>query len=99
MVKRLIQLGLVIRCGISGDRRMRMVRLTPRAVSLIDDAVESVHHGSSALTLAANSAIAPLRWFDRAHCLKVLRRTNGTLRRYALTFGDTALPLYAPVAA
>jgi hypothetical protein len=74
-----------------------MVTLTPQAFLLMDAATDSIF--ASALVLATNSAIAPLRWWNSTHCLNKLRRTNGTLRRYALVFRDTAIPLYAPVAA
>ena len=98
MLTRLHELGLAYREYDPDDGRQRDVYLTAEGRRLIRRAIEEALAGGHA-TLAVDIAIAPLDWWDARRCLKKIRRTNGTLRRYALAFYDTADPLYAPAAA
>jgi len=98
MLTRLEELGLIYRTVSDGDRRLRRVALTLAGRALYYRAVSDAMYGGHAV-LMVGQAIAPLHWLDHAQCLRRIRRTNGTLRRYALEFSDTALPLYAPAVA
>ena len=70
------------------------VFLTEEGTVALQDALDGGH-----AIVAVDVAIAPLRWADSRACLRKIRRTNGTLRRYALAFRGTAIPLYAPAIA
>jgi DNA-binding MarR family transcriptional regulator len=98
MLTRLEELGLASREYSPDDGRERDVYLTPAGRELISRAIAEVF-GEGYTVLVVDRGIAPLHWWNARQCLRRIRRTNGTLRRYALALHDTAAPLYAPAVA
>jgi DNA-binding MarR family transcriptional regulator len=93
MLKRMEELDLVFREIDRDDARIWHVALTTRGEELLREAhVGNVDDGMAELLV--DIAIAPHRRGTPAK--SEIRRTNGVLRRYAVTLHDTAIALYAP---
>jgi DNA-binding MarR family transcriptional regulator len=93
MLKRMEELDLVMREIDRDDERIWLVCLTARGEALLREAQQNnIDDGMAELLV--DIAVAPHR--RGAPAKSEVRRTNGVLRRYAVTLYDTAIALYAP---
>jgi DNA-binding MarR family transcriptional regulator len=76
MVERMVQQGLVTRCEVAGDRRVRLVHLTEQGLKLV---LESINvHREWVHSLAAN--LTPEQQAESSHVLNMLTGQSAKLK-------------------
>jgi DNA-binding MarR family transcriptional regulator len=94
MVTSLVELGLLAREAMSGDRRVRLVKLTAQGRRSIDAAIHKFMSWGWA-QLALDSALCPDDWHDEKSCDRVRQRLEKVLNRIRRAYRDIA-NLYWP---
>ena len=94
MVTSLVELGLLAREAMSGDRRMRLVVLTKAGRRCIGKAIRRFMTWGTA-QLAVDSALCPTRWQDEKVCSRAAQRLEKALDRIRRAYRDIA-NLYRP---
>jgi DNA-binding MarR family transcriptional regulator len=94
MATSLVELGLLIREAMPGDRRKRLVKLTAEGRSCIDAAIRNFMTWGWA-QLAIDSALCPQQWQDEKLCARVRQRLEERLNRFRRAYRDIA-NLYWP---